>query len=107
MIRHTSRSGNKMNNFTFYNSEKEDHIRKKFEVFLKLRQNGYDVLCEPIFNSGIRMDLLAFRDGIATNYEVLSSETDKQLASKKLTYPEGIQMIAIRTEKDIKELEML
>lgn len=107
MIRHTSRSGNQMNAFKAYMSETEDHIRKKFEVWLKLRKNGYDVLCEPIFNSGIRMDLLAFREGLAINYEVLESETIKELSSKTKNYPEEITIIAIKSQEDIDDLELI
>lgn len=104
-IKHTCLSGNKANHFFAYNSETENHIRKKFEVWLKLRKEDYDVWCETIFKSGIRMDLLAYKDGIFTNYEILESETLKELKEKIKDYPSEINTIPIKSQKDIKNLE--
>lgn len=107
LINHTSKSGNKENCFSAYMSETESHIRKKFDVWLKLRKEGYTVWCEPIFNSGIRMDILAFKEGIFTNYEILESETTEKFLAKTQNYPSMINIIPIKTEKDIKELEFI
>lgn len=107
LIRHTSLSGGKLNCFTSYMSETESHIRKKFEVWLKLRKAGYDVWTEPIFNSGIRMDILAFKDGYFTNYEILESETTKKLLSKTKNYPEEINIVPISTNNEIDDLELI
>jgi len=106
-IKYNSLSGNKMNCFFAYSSETEGHIRKKFEVWLKLRKAGYNIWCEPIFKSGIRMDLLAWKDGVFINYEVLQSESVKELAEKTKRYPSEINIIPIKTEKDIRDLELL
>lgn len=105
-LRHTSRSGNKVNCFQAYMSETEEHIRKKFEVWLKLRSQGYDVWCEPIFKSGIRMDILAHRDGIFVNYEILHTETKEKFLSKCKNYPEEITIIPIKSKEDIENLEL-
>jgi len=107
MIKHTSRSGNKMNCFQAYMSETENHIRNKFEVWLKLRKAGYDVWCEPIFNSGIRMDILAYNEGRFVNYEILESETKEKFLSKTKNYPSEITIIPIKTQEDINNLELL
>ena len=104
-IRHTSRSGSKKNYFYAYASETEDHITKKFKLWLKLRKSGYDCLCEPIFNSGIRMDVLAWKNGIFTNYEILESERIKELKEKTKKYP-NIDIITIKTEEDINKLNL-
>jgi len=106
-IKFNSLSGNKINHFFSYESETESHIRKKFEVFLKLRKAGYNVLCEPIFKSGIRMDLLAWKEGIFSCYEIMESETMEKLLEKCKKYPEEINMIPIKTEQDINDLELL
>ena len=106
-IRHSCLSGNRMNCFTFYNSEKEDHIKKKWEVFFKLRQANYDCWTEVIFNSGIRMDILAYKDGIFTCYEILSTESKEKFLSKVKNYPSEINIIPIKNKKDINNLEML
>lgn len=106
-IRHTSLSGNKTNSFNCYMSETESHIRKKFEVWLKLRKAGYQVWTEVIFNGGIRMDVLAFKDGIFTNYEILENETLEKFEEKTKNYPPEINIIPIQTNKEIENLEML
>jgi len=107
-IKHTCLSGNKINHFFSYESETESHIRKKFEVFLKLRKAGYNVLCEPIFkNSLSRMDILAWKEGIFSCYEIMESETMEKLLEKCKKYPEEINMVPIKTEQDIKDLELL
>ena len=105
-IKHTSLSGNKMNNFIAYQSEGTEHILMKFAVWLKLREKGYETWCEPIFKSGIRFDVLALRDGIWTGYEILSSETLKELKVKTKSYPSEINIVPIKEWKDIKNLEM-
>lgn len=107
LINHTSRSGNKTNCFQAYMSETESHIRKKFEVWLKLRKEGYSVLCEPIFGSGIRMDILAWKDGVFVNYEVLETESTKKFLSKTQNYPPEVTIIPVRTTEDINNLELL
>jgi len=104
-IRHTSLSGNKMNHFTFYNSEQDAHIKKKWEVFFKLRRAGYDCWTEVIFNSGIRMDILAYKEGFWSNYEILSSETSKELAKKVKNYPD-VEVISVDIDQDLEDLEM-
>ncbi len=106
-MKYTSLSGNKMNCFFAYTSETEEHIRKKFEVWLKLRKAGYSVWCEVVFKSGIRMDLLAFKDGIFTNYEILKSETVKELAIKTEKYPSEINIVPVKIDEDLKDLELL
>jgi len=105
-IRHTSLSGNKANSFNSYMSETENHIRNKFEVWLKLRKAGYQVWTEVIFNGGIRMDVLAFKDGIFTNYEILEKETLDQFNEKIKNYPPEINTIPISTKEEIENLEM-
>ena len=105
-IRHTSLSGNKEGYFYAYASESENHIRKKFEVWLKLKKAGYKLWCESIFKSGIRMDILAFREGIFTNYEILENETIRELEKKTEKYPSEINIIPIKTDQDVNDLEM-
>ena len=104
-IRYSNRVGNMFNVFRSYMSENKKHIKLKFELWLKLREAGYDVICEPIFASGIRMDLLAFKDGFWINYEILCSETEKQLNEKIKKYP-NIPVIPIESMEDIDKIEL-
>jgi len=105
-IKYSNRCGSKVNLFNAYLSESDEHIMNKFKLWLKLRRSGYDVLCEPIFENGIRMDILAFKDGVWTNYEILHTETIKQLNEKIKDYP-NITVIPIKNEEDIENLEMI
>jgi hypothetical protein len=104
-LKHTSRCGSKLNDFSAFLSETDNHIRKKFELWLKLRRHGYEVLCEPVFESGIRMDILAFKEGLWTNFEVLETETKKELAEKTKSYP-NICLVPIHTLEEISKLTL-
>ena len=106
-IQHTSLSGNKANHFYAYASETEEHIRKKFEVWLKLRKASYQTWCEPIFYSGIRMDILAWKEGIFTCYEILQTETTKKFLSKTKNYPAEINIVPIKNSEDINNMDLL
>ncbi len=107
-IRHTCLVGNLANRFYAYNSESEEHIKKKFDVWLKLRKNGYTVYCEPIFKeNAIRFDLLGYREGIWVGYEILKSEKEKELSIKIQNYPSEVNIISVKTQQDIENLEML
>ena len=105
-IRQTNLSGNRSNCFISYMSETDEHIKKKFEVWLKLRRADYEVWSEVIFKTGIRMDLLAFKEGFWTNYEILHNESIKQLSEKVKKYP-NMNIIPVKTNEDITNLEML
>jgi len=106
-IRFNSLSGNKEGFFYCYMSETWNHINKKFLVWYKLRKAGYEVWTEPIFDTGIRFDILAFKDGIWTGYEILETETDKELSEKIKKYPSEVTIIKIKTQKDIDNLELI
>lgn len=105
-VKFNSLSGNKTNHFYAYAGETEEHMDMKYQVWKKLRKAGYEVWCEVIFNSGIRMDILAFRDGIFTNYEILASETKEKFLAKIKNYPD-VNIVPIKSQKDIKNLELL
>lgn len=103
-IRHPSLSGNKEGYFYAYMSENDNHIDLKYFTWKKLRKLGYLTWCEPIFKNGIRMDILAFRLGKWINVEILSSETEQELAEKIKKYPE-IEVIKIKCLNDLDYLE--
>jgi len=103
-LRYQSLSGSRMNSFNYYGSESENHIRLKFETFLRLRKLGYDCWCEPIFKCGIRMDILAWKDGKFKDLEILSSETIEQLNEKIKKYP-NIEIVKIKSINDLDYLE--
>ena len=77
-VRYSSLSGNREGCFRSYASETKNHIRKKFEAWLRLKKQGYQVWTEIIFKSGIRMDILAFKDGRFICIEILENETREE-----------------------------
>ena len=94
----------KEGNFRAYASESESHIRKKFELWLKLKKAGYSVWTEVITKKSLRMDVLAFKEGIWTGYEVIESESEESIKEKIKKYP--VDFIPIRDMKEIKQLEI-
>jgi hypothetical protein len=103
-IEFSCRTGNKINYFYYYKSERDKHIYLKFETYKKLRELGYDCLCEVKFKIGIRMDILAWRNSRFINVEILSSESLEQLKEKVKKYP-NIEIICIKCKDDIAYLE--
>lgn len=94
----------KEGNFRAYFSESDSHIRKKFELWLKLKKAGYSVWTEAITKKSLRIDVLAFKEGIWTAYEVIESESEASLKEKIKKYP--VDVIPIRNMKEIKLLEL-
>ena len=89
-----------------YASESESHIRKKFEVWLKLKKSGYSIWTEVIFKKGFRPDILAFKEGLWKIYEIVETESDQSLMLKNTNYPHNLEIIPIRNIKEIKQLEI-
>lgn len=100
-LRHTSlREGN----FRAYASEGENHIRRKFELWLKLKKAGYQIWTEAITKKGKRIDILAFIEGRWVAYEIVESESEKSLIEKSNSYP--VPVIPVRSFKQINELDI-
>jgi len=97
--------GNREGCFRAYSNESEDHIDKKYLVWKKLKKAGYKIYCEARFKNNIRPDLLVFKGGYWKIIEILKTETDEELAEKIKKYPD-IEIIGVKTYKDIKELEL-
>ena len=105
LLRYSGKSGSLINRFYYYESEKDDHIDKKYQAYRRLRSLGYDVLCEAIFNTGGRPDILAFRNGEWKIVEILSSEKEEKLLEKVQKYPDWIEVIKIKDYGDIGSLQ--
>lgn len=103
-IRFGNKSGLHANCFRAYASESEVHIRLKFEVWLKLVKEGYEVWAEPIFNNGSRADIIAFKEGIWTGFEVIFCERREECQEKIKKYPMEIDFQIIKSQKDIENL---
>jgi hypothetical protein len=88
----------------FYSNETKEHKYKKFLVFTKLQENGYEVFSEVIFKSGKRCDVLGIKEGKAIGIEILESETEEMYEEKIKNYPEIIEWKKVKDLKDIENL---
>jgi len=97
----------KSNCLKFYSNETYNHKRKKFELFVRLQKEGYNpIFSECIFFNGKRADLLAIKEGRGKGFEILESETDKQLAKKLLGYPKLVEWYRVKTLVDVQKIEL-
>lgn len=83
--------------FRAYSSETLSHIRRKFDVWLRLIKAGCIVYTEGIFLNGKRCDIMAIMpDGRCKIIEILESETQEECNAKVLNYPEVDDVIIVR-----------
>jgi hypothetical protein len=89
--------GSHNNCFRSYASETNSHIRKKFEVWLRLLKEGCLIYTEGIFLNGNRCDILAiFPDGRVKIIEIIESETEEECIEKVKKYPEVDDILIIK-----------
>jgi hypothetical protein len=77
--------------------ESDEHIRRKFEVWLELRKRKDAVLTEAIFENGARADVVDLTKGII--YEVTHSEKEQDCREKVKTYPRGAEVRIVTTKE--------
>ena len=87
-------------------NESEAHIRKKFEVYLKLLKDGWEVYSEAIFKSGKRADIIAIREGEGICVEVLESEKYSDCLEKLKNYPKQLRCMMVKTLADVERMEL-
>ena len=104
LIRPSNRSGSHAGCFRAYASESEEHIRKKFEVWLTLSKLGFEVYTESILNDNKRPDILAVKNGRMFIYEIIESETEEECKQKILSYPNAFACHIIKDLNDIKQI---
>jgi len=81
--------------------ETEAHIRRKFDVWLTLRNRGVPAMTEAIFENGKRADVVDMINHIV--YEVLHTETDQEFQEKVKDYPSLFEVRKIRTGGEFEE----
>jgi hypothetical protein len=100
-IKHTSRSGSKLNMFQYSSNNSKQHEHTKFLIFAMLRDKGYDVLVEPEFKD-FRPDLVCFdNNGNGFIFEIVNSETEESIEKKKKKYSPNFDLYFFRTGEDI------
>ena len=94
LVRFSNSSGYHMNCFRFFNGESKEHILKKLEICIELKNMNHKFLTEAIFVNGYRCDVLDLTDG--TIYEILNSESDEKFEEKIKNYPKNLDVIKVR-----------
>lgn len=92
-IRISNRSGSHVNCFRYHKNNTKLHEIKKFEIYMGLIDLGHNLIVEPIFENGMRADILDLTDN--TCYEIVNSETEASLVKKEKHYPFPIEVIKV------------
>ena len=73
-------------------NETIEHISRKFEICIKLKEWGHEFYTEAIFEpSGLRADLIDADEGVV--YEVYQTESMESLKKKALLYPLEVRFV--------------
>ncbi|MDP2907298.1 MAG: hypothetical protein Q8O03_05135 [Nanoarchaeota archaeon] len=92
-VRMSNRFGSQRNVLRWSSSETKEHVLKKLEICMELKEWGHEFITEAIFNDGARCDVLDLTEG--TIYEILCSETEEMCEEKIQNYPEEFEVIKI------------
>lgn len=93
LIETSNRLGSLRNCLRWHSNETKEHILKKLELCMELKELGHEFLTEARFKTGGRCDVLDLTDG--TVYEVLHSETDVMFEGKVQKYPSEFNVVKV------------
>jgi len=93
-VRMSNRIGGQTNTLRWSAGETKEHILKKLEICMELKEWKHEFLTEAIFKNGTRADILDLTEG--TIYEILCSETEEKYEQKIKNYPQELKIIKIR-----------
>ena len=89
-------SNRKINEVRSSEGESPAHKAKKEEICNALEAEGHAYICEPIFITGGRADILVL--DLFKVIEIAVSETEASLKAKAEYYPPGLTMEVIRCQ---------
>ena len=101
-LKHSSKSGSKQGNVVIFKNNTKTHEILKAELVYELLNHGFEVYTECDFNkpySG-RCDVFGILNGEGYIFEVVCSETESRLLSKKDKYP-PLEIVKIGSSSDI------
>ncbi|MFW6173350.1 MAG: hypothetical protein ACOC5T_06355 [Elusimicrobiota bacterium] len=107
-IRVSNRSGSYKNCFKYHKQNTDEHEDTKYEIFKKLRKQGYDCWTEVIFENGYRADIVAIKEGNGWIVEVETPKSslaflDEKMNDKKKNYPDDFYFVEVNTDEFDKE----
>jgi len=88
-------SNRKLNCLRWGSNETKEHILKKLDICLWLKEIEHEFITEAIFNNGSRADVVDLTSGII--YEVLVSEDESKFEEKVSKYPQEFEIKKIKT----------
>lgn len=94
LVRMSNRIGSQTNVLRWSSGETKEHVLKKLEVCMELKEWGHEFITEAIFKNGTRADVLDLTEG--TIYEILCTETEREFGEKIEEYPKELKVVKIR-----------
>src|SRR3989344_7547422 len=89
------RVGNrKLNCLRWHNNESRQHIIKKLDICIELKNSNHTFITEAIFINNSRADVIDLTEGII--YEILCSETEEKFEEKIKNYPINFRVIKVK-----------
>lgn len=89
------RIGNrKLNCLRWHNNESRQHIIKKLDICIELKELKHDFITEAIFVNNSRADVVDLSERII--YEILYSEEEKDFYEKIKKYPNCFRIIKVK-----------
>jgi hypothetical protein len=95
-LQHIRISNRKLNCLRWGSNETKEHILKKLEICIELKELEHEFITEAIFNNGGRADVIDLTSGII--YEILCSEDEIKFEEKIKKYPEEFEVVKILTK---------
>jgi len=87
-------SNRKLNCLRWHNNESREHIIKKLDICIELKNSNHNFITEAIFINNSRADVVDLTEGII--YEILCSEDEKDFYEKIKNYPECFRIIKVK-----------
>ena len=87
-------SNRKLNCLRWHNNESRQHILKKLDICIELKNSKHTFITEAIFVNGSRCDIIDLTTGEI--YEILCSETEEDFEEKIKRYPKCFRVIKVK-----------
>ncbi len=100
------RVGNrKLNCLRWHNNESRQHIIKKLDICIELKELKHVFITEAIFSNNSRADVVDLTTGEI--YEILCSESEENFEEKIKKYPRNFRIIKIKVNSEKQAIENL
>jgi len=94
LVRMSNRIGSKTNCLRWSDSETKEHVLKKLEICMELKEWGHGFITEATFKNGTRCDVFDITEGVI--YEILCTETDEKYEEKIKKYPKEVRVMKVK-----------